>query len=242
MPEQLPFTAFLNRIFGGAANALLNALHVDHNAAAPIANYVAMEILVVVILLLVFALLRASLSVESPGGLQHMFEGIRGFVNDQGESVIGHGSERFTPFVAPLFIFILIANLLGLVPAFESPTGVPYVPFGLTLIVFFFYHFVGLQKHGIAYLKQFLGPVPALAPLMVVVEICSHLARVLSLTVRLFANMFAGDMVTLVIFSMIPLGLPVLFLGLHVAVSFLQAYIFMLLTMVYLGGAVSSEH
>ncbi len=93
-----------------------------------------------------------------------------------------------------------------------------------------------------AYLKHFAGPMPILAPLMIPIEIVSHLARALSLTIRLFANMFAGDMVTWVFFSLVPIGIPIIFLGLHIGVSFLQTYIFILLTTVYLAGAVGEEH
>jgi len=100
----------------------------------------------------------------------------------------------------------------------------------------------GFKENGFAYIKHFMGPVWWLAPLMFVIEVCSHLARILSLTIRLFANMFAGDMVTLVFFSLVPVGLPVIFLGLHMGVSFIQTYIFILLAMVYLGEATAHEH
>ena len=93
-----------------------------------------------------------------------------------------------------------------------------------------------------SYLKQFMGPMWWLSWLMIPIEIISHLARVMSLTIRLYANMFAGDMVTLVFLSLVPIGIPVIFLGLHIGVALLQAYIFVLLTMVYLAGAVSEEH
>ena len=106
----------------------------------------------------------------------------------------------------------------------------------------FYYQVHGFKHSGVGYLKHFAGPMPLLAPLMVPIEIISHLARVLSLTIRLFANMFAGDLVTLVFFSLIPIGIPIVFMGLHIGVSLLQAYIFVLLTTVYLAGAVAEEH
>jgi F-type H+-transporting ATPase subunit a len=243
MPEQLPFTLLLNRVFGGVANSLLSALHVQHDPAAPIANHVAMEILVAAMLIALFAAVRARLSVESPGGLQHVFESIDGFVSGQSCEIIGHHSERFTPFLATLGIFILVSNLLGLVPGFESPTATPSVPLGCALVAFFYYHTQGIRQQGaLRYAKHFAGPMPWLAPLMVPIELISHAARVLSLTVRLYANMFAGDMVTLVFFSLIPIGIPIIFLGLHTFVALLQAYIFVLLTTVYLAGAVAEEH
>jgi len=243
MPEQLWFTAFLNHYLAGPVNALLAAVHVlPKFPEAPITNAVAMEVLVFGFLLLLFVILRFRLSADRPGGLQHIFEGLHNFTQGQSADVIGPHSERFTPFLMALTLFILLSNLLGLIPGFESPTGVAVVPLGCAVLAFLYYHFHGFRKHGIGYLKQFLGPVWWLAPLMIVVEIFSHLARVLSLTARLYANMFAGDMVTWVWFSLIPFGIPIVFLGLHTFVAFLQAYIFVLLTMAYLAGAVAVEH
>ena len=117
------------------------------------------------------------------------------------------------------------------------------MPLGCALAAFAFYNLQGIRRQGVfTYFKHFAGPVPALAPLMIPIETISHSARVLSLSIRLTANIFAGDMVTLVFFSLIPIGIPVAFLLLHVGVSFLQAYIFVLLTTVYLQGAVATEH
>lgn len=118
----------------------------------------------------------------------------------------------------------------------------PAVPLGCAVVTWFYYHYHGLRTNGAGYIKHFLGPVWWLAPLMFVIEICSHLARVLSLTVRLYANMFAGDMVTLVFFSMIPIVLPIPFMLLHILVAVVQTLIFILLAMVYLGEAVAHEH
>jgi len=241
--EQLPFTALLNKYFGGVALALLHALHIQpKHPAAPIRDSVAMELLVAILLLLFFALVRTRLSVESPGGVQHVVEGLHGFIQNQSEEIIGHHSERFTPFLMALGLFILLCNLLGLVPGFESPTATPSVPLGCALMAFLYYNAQGFKTKGAHYAADFLGPVWWLSWLMLPIELISHLARVLSLTIRLFANMFAGDMVTLVFFSLVPLGVPVIFLGLHIGVSLLQAYIFVLLTTVYLSGAVSAAH
>ena len=243
MPEQLWFTQLLNHAFAGPVAALLHALHIEPQyPQAPITNAAAMEVLVVGLLLLSFLVLRSRLSVESPGGLQHIFESFQGFIEGESHSIIGHGSEQFTPILAVLFLFILIGNLFGVVPGLESPTASPVVPLGLALCTFAYYQLQGLRHHGIKYLKQFLGPVWWLAPLMVPLEIISHLARLLSLTIRLYANMFAGDLVTLVFLSLIPIFIPIIFLGLHIFVALLQAYIFVLLAMVYLAGAVAEEH
>lgn len=243
MPEQLVFTAFLNRVFGGIATSLLHMVGLQPaHANAPITNPVAMEILVVLILLVFFAAVRASLSVDKPGSLQHLAEATEEFIADQAHGVMGHGYERYIPYAVVIGFFILLGNLLGLVPGFESPTANPTVPLGCALLTFVYYHFHGLRVHRHHYIKQFVGPVWALAPLMFLIEVVSHFARILSLTVRLYANMFAGDMVTLAFFSLVPVLVPVAFLGLHLFVSLVQAFIFVMLTLVYLGMAVSEEH
>ncbi len=243
MHEQLWITALLNKYFAGVVNAILGALHL-HPATpqAPITNYVAMQIVVFVLLVLAFALVRSRLSVESPGNLQHVFESIDAMVSQQSHEVIGHGYERYTNYLVTLGIFILTCNLIGLIPGFEAPTAVPSVPLGCAVVTWIYYHVYGLRENGPGYIKHFLGPVWWLAPLMFVIEVASHLARILSLTVRLFANMFAGDMVTLVFFSLFPIAIPVVFMLLHVGVSFIQTYIFVLLATVYIGEAVAHEH
>ncbi len=243
MPEQLLFTKILNGAFAGPVTTLLRALHIDPQyPQAPISNATAMEVLVIGFQLLTFILLRTRLTVESPGGLQHLFEEVHGFIQNQSLDMIGPHSERFTPFLVTLGLFILLSNLLGLVPGLESPTAYPVVTLGCAVCTFLYYQANGFATGGIGYLKHFLGPIWWLTPLMLPLEIISHLARVLSLTIRLYANMFAGDMVTLAFFSLIPIGVPVIFLGLHMGVAFLQAYIFILLTTVYLAGAVAVEH
>jgi F-type H+-transporting ATPase subunit a len=243
MPEQLWFTAILNHLFAGPVTGLLRALHLEPKyPQAPIPNSVSMELLVFLFLVLLFLLLRSRLSVERPGALQHIFEGAHGFIEGQSRDIIGHHSEEFNPFLMTLMFFILFCNLIGLIPGFESPTAVPVVPLGCAVCAFCYYQAQGFKRHGIAYLKQFAGPFWWLFIIMVPIELISHLARVLSLSVRLYANMFAGDMVTLVFFSLVPLFVPIAFLGLHIGVSLLQTYIFVLLTTVYLQGAVASEH
>ena len=252
MPEQLWFTEILNRLFAGPVTAFLRVIHIEpKHAEQPISNSFAMELLVLSILVGLFFLLRSRLSVDSPNGLQHSFEAIEGFVLDQSREIIGHHSEPYTPFFAILFIFILVCNLIGLIPGFESPTGVPVVPLGCAICAFLYYHTQGFKHAGIKYLMHFFGPpmegMPLvakilLAMLMLPIELVSHFARLLSLTVRLWANIFAGDLITLVFFSMIPIGVPIIFSGLHIVVAVLQAYVFMLLSIIYVSGAVAEEH
>jgi F-type H+-transporting ATPase subunit a len=245
MPEQLWLTEVLNRGFAGPVTALLRALHVEPTyPQAPINNAVTMELVVFLFLVVMFAVIRSRLSVDTPGGLQHMLEGIHGFVDGQAKEIIGHHHEGYVAFLTALGVFILLCNLIGLIPGFESPTGITAsVPLGCALTAFGYYNWQGVKQHGAwGYLKHFFGPMPALAILMFPIEIVSNLARLLSLTVRLWANIFAGDLITLVFFSMIPIGVPIIFNGLHVVVAFLQAYVFMLLTTIYIAGAVAEEH
>lgn len=215
--EQLPLTAFLNKYFGAFALAVLHALHVSPaNVHAPIPNFVAMQILVVLLLTALFVAVRLRLSVEQPGALQHVTEGVQAFVGNMANEVIGQESARFVPYLMALGIFILTCNLIGLIPGLESPTAVPGVPLALAFLTFLYYHYQGVRTNGpIGYLKHFIGPQDKEMPLamrlllpflLFPIEIFSHTARIMSLTIRLFANMFAGEMVTLVFFSLIPLG------------------------------------
>ncbi len=251
--EQLAFTAFLNRLFGPQVLALLHWLHIHpKHDATPISNSFAMELLVALLLILFFLAVRSRLSVETPGGLQHTMEGIHGFVDGMTDEVVGHHGHKYVPYLVTLGMFILTCNLIGLVPGLESPTAVPIVPLGCALLTWFYYHYQGIRTNGIGgYLKHFIGPqdkemplvMRVLLPLLLFpIEVFSHTARIMSLTIRLFANMFAGEMVTLVFFSLIPLGIPVVFEGLHIGVSFIQTYIFVLLACVYLGEATGQEH
>ncbi|MGA9979806.1 MAG: F0F1 ATP synthase subunit A [Candidatus Sulfotelmatobacter sp.] len=252
MPEQLWFTNLLNRLLAGPVKALLGLLHiVPKHPQAPITNAFAMELLVAILLAVVFLLLRSRLSVDSPGALQHIFEGTEEFVVSQSREIIGHHCEPYIAFFAILFIFILACNLIGMVPGFVSPTGVPVVPLGCAICSFLYYHRQGFKHSGAKYLLHFFGPpmdgMPMiarilLAILMLPIELVSHTARLLSLTVRLWANIFAGELVTLVFFSMIPIGVPIIFGGLHIFVALLQAYVFMLLSIIYVSGAVAEEH
>lgn len=243
MPNQLWFTELLNRSFGGLTTGLLHRLGIQPaHPAAPINDVVAMELLVVLVLIVFFLVARTRLSAEKPGKVQHIIERAQEFVSEHAESIIGHDYHRHVPYIVALGFFILLCNLLGLIPGFASPTADATVPLGCAITTFIYYHFYGIRQHGFSYIKQFLGPVGALAPVMLLIEIISHFARILSLTVRLFANMFAGDMVTLAFFSLIPILVPVAFLGLHLFVALVQTFIFVILTTVYIGLAVSEEH
>ncbi len=241
--HELWLTRLFNDHLAGVANAILGWFGLEaHNPARPWTNFITMQILVAAIIVVLFALLRRRLSVDRPGRLQHCFEIIYNFLRGQADEVVGHAGRAHLPFFGTIFLFILFSNLLGIIPGFESPTMFPYVPAGCAVAAFLFYHWAGIRAQGLGrYLAHFAGPVPLMAPIMIPIEVVSHLGRPLSLTVRLFANMYAGEQVTLVFISLSYLVVPALFMGLHVFVAFLQAYVFALLTMVYVAGAVAHE-
>ena len=243
MHEQSLITNLLNKYFGNLATQVLHAVHVQpYNPQAPITETFAMEILVLGLLFIFFVLVRLSLNVENPGTIQQLAEMLHGFVSDQADSIIGHGGQRYVMFTTCVLMFVLLSNLLGMVPGLLAPTSVATVPLGVALLCFFYYHYYGLRENGLGYFKQFAGPLWWIAPMMVPIELISHFARIMSLTVRLYANMFAGEMVTLVFFSLVPIGIPIVFMGLHLGVALIQAYIFMLLTMIYVSQAVAHDH
>jgi F-type H+-transporting ATPase subunit a len=241
---ELWITRLFNDYLAGIGNAMLSVVGVHaENPARPWANFITMQILVALAIIVLFAILRPRMSVDRPGKLQHTFELVYNFLYGQSEEQVGHHGSHYLAFFGTIFLFILFANLIGIIPGFESPTMVPSVPAGCALATFAYYNFVGVKANGLfTYLKHFAGPMPLLAPLMIPIELISHSARPLSLTIRLFANMYAGEQVTIVFLGLTYFLVPALFMGLHIFVSFLQAYIFTLLTMMYVAGAVAHDH
>ncbi len=244
MPESLALTRFLNYLLGGAVTQILHTVGIQPaHPASPIDDTFALELLVACGLIVFFIVVRLSLSVEKPNPAQQIAEMIHEFTGSQSEQVIGHGYERFQAFITCVGLFIVLNNLLGLVPGVITPTSEPVVPLGIAVLAFLYYNYHGVRVHGpVGYLKQFAGPVWWMAPLLFVVEVISHFARMMSLTIRLYANMLASDLLTLIAFSFLPIFLPVLPLGLHFVVAIIQAYVFMLLSMIYVGMAISHEH
>jgi len=236
MEHELWLTALFNHYIPGPANAVLSWVGLPHNPAHPWSNFMTMQILVTAIIIVVFALLRPRLSMDRPGKFQHIFEMVFDFMRGQTDDIVGHGGRPYLAFFGTIFVFVLFCNLIGVIPSFESPTMFPAVPLGCALATFLFYNFVGFKEQGgLHYLKHFAGPIPVMAPLMFPIEVISNLARPLSLTIRLYANMYAGEQVTMAFMTLIPLLIPLPFMGLHIFVGFLQAYVFALLTMVYVG-------
>ncbi len=216
--------------------------HVEHDVLPP---HLVMIIVVSLGLILISLIMRRRLSVTEPGGFQQFLElwaeGLLGLARD----IIGGPALRFFPLLGSLFLFILAGNLIGMFPGFMSPTSNINVTAGCAVIVFIYYNYVGFRTHGLVkYLAHFAGPSMVIAPLLFVIEVISHFARPFSLAVRLFGNIFAEELIIGTLNSMFPflLSLPVMALALFA--STIQAFIFIVLAMVYLGGALehSDEH
>ncbi len=247
MPETFALVRLLNDLLMGVEMKAFQSIgltpEVAAEKAAGINQALSMELLVAAGLIAFFVLVRLSLSVEKPNPAQQIAEIIHNAIGGQAEQVIGHGYEQFQAWVTCVFLFVLLTNLSGLIPGITTPTSLIVVPLGLAAPTFLYYNFQGLRAQGlVGYLKHFAGPIWWMAWLIFPIEIISHLARILSLTVRLYANMFASDLITLVAFSGFPFGLPSLALGLHAFVSVIQAFVFTLLSMIYLSLAVAHEH
>ena len=222
-----------------------------------------MMLLTWAILIAASAVVRLRMSLV-PRGISGLFELIFSFIYQFADTAIGHNAPRYYPLFMGIFLFVLTGNFLGLIPGFSSPTANINVTLGLALVTFVYYHYQGFREHGVRYLLQFLGPkLPwylfPINALMFVIEIVSHTARVISLSLRLFINIFAKEVLLgilaslLVAFFLGPtlidkgLSLTILFLRplillLGVLVSFVQAFIFAALAIVYVAGAVSEGH
>jgi F-type H+-transporting ATPase subunit a len=228
-----------NRYIANPIAALLG-YHPEHDVLPP---HLVMIILISVGLILFAAFFRRRLSVDSPGGLQQTFEIIAQGVSGLMDDIIGPHSRRFFPLIGALFFYILIGNLLGQIPGFMSPTADINVTAGCAIVVFIYYNYQGFKTHGFRkYMAHFAGPSLAIAPLLFVIEVISHLARPFSLSVRLFGNIFAEELIVGSLNAMFPffIALPVMALGLFAGT--IQAFIFIVLTMVYIGGAVEHAH
>jgi F-type H+-transporting ATPase subunit a len=264
------FTILLNKWLGGICVALLSVLHIHpRDPLHPIPNYVAMSLAVLLISVMFFLWLRPRLSVDHPGPTQQIMEflitnplglGIRDLLDDSVE----HGARRYLPMVGSVAFFVLFGNAISLFPAFDSPTGHPSVPLACAIITFLYYNWCGLRSHGpLVYAKHFAGPVWWLSWLIFPVEIISHTARLLSLTVRLWANIFSSELIYVIFLSLLitpamkmgqshlvwgivlaifPATLPIAFVLLHAFVAVVQAFVFTILPAIYIGMATAEEH
>jgi F-type H+-transporting ATPase subunit a len=251
MEQELWFTAVLNKLFGHTVTALLDLIsRVPHMAFLrpadpihPIPNYAAGEVLVFLVIVVGAIILRSRLSVENPGKLQLAMEAFLEFTHNMVDEVIGHDGRRYVTMIGTLGLFILLCNLEGLIPTLVTPTGDIYVTLGCAAVAFVHYNYHGFRKKGpVGYLRHLGGPLLVIAPLMFPVEVFSNFLRMLSLSVRLWANMLAGEKVVGVFTSLVPIGIPAVFMALHIFESFLRAYVFMILPALYIGLATSEEH
>jgi len=211
--------------------------HFAHQAAHVIHSWLVMAILIVGSLLLVKGIQMI------PRRGQNVIEVVIQSLENFMVEITGPEGKTFFPYIATIFVYILISNLIGLVPGFLSPTANVNTTLSLALCTFVLTHAIGIKYHGAKYIKHFLGPMLILAPLMLVIEVIGHLARVMSLTMRLFGNIFGKEKLLGILFGLAGMylaPLPVLFLG--ILVSFIQAVVFMLLSIMYFAGAMEEAH
>lgn len=207
-----------------------------------IPEHVAMTWLIMVVIAVLSIMVSRNIK-SVPGPLQNIFEAVVGGLIGMLESMIGRKGKKYLPLIGGLAFFILFSNLLGIIPGMKSPTANPNTTVALAITVFVLYHVFGVIEQGFfTYLKHFTGPVWWLAPLMVIVEFFGHLARPLSLAIRLFGNIFGEDMVIAILFFLIPIlvPLPMFFLGIFTSV--VQTFVFIMLSTLYVAGAVESGH
>lgn len=211
--------------------------HFAHEAAHVIHSWLVMIILIVGALLLVKGI--QMIPRKGQNVIEVVIQSLENFMLE----ITGPEGKAFFPYIATIFFYILISNLIGLIPGFVSPTANVNTTLSLALCTFVLTHAIGIKHHGAKYIKHFLGPMPILAPLMLVIELIGHLARVMSLTMRLFGNIFGKEKLLGILFGLAGLylaPLPVLFLG--ILVSFIQAVVFMLLSIMYFAGAMEEAH
>ena len=177
-----------------------------------------------------------------PSGLQNFMEIIVGGIENMIAETMGEKGRPFFPLIATLALFILVSNLIGLIPGFYPPTANINTTAACAVVVFVTTHIVGVKEHGAGYIKHFLGPIIWLAPMMFFIEVIGHFSRVISLTLRLFGNMNGHELVLMIFFGLAPFLVPLPMMLMGVLVSFIQAFVFMLLAMIYIQGSLEHAH
>jgi F-type H+-transporting ATPase subunit a len=244
--EKLEHSLFIvdlfNKVFGKPLATLLSwlGIHVaDPEHLVP--DYIVMCLIVALLLILLLGLSSRKLSLvpsKRQSVLELIIQSFEGLLVD----TIGEQGKKYLPLVATVGLFILFCNLIGLVPGFMSPTSKLNVTIGCALVVFVYYHFQGIRAQGfLKYLKHFVGPIPLLAPLMVPIEIISHFSRPVSLSIRLFGNIFAEEVLIIIMASIIPFFLPLPFMAIAIFTAVIQSFVFVLLACIYIAGAVAHE-
>ncbi len=193
-------------------------------------------------ILIVVAFLASRSITMVPTGIQNFMETVVSGVEGLLDETMGEEGKAYFPLIATFALFILVSNLIALIPGFYPPTANLNTNVALALTVFVMTHVVGFKKHGIAYLKHFMGPILWLAPLIFIIEIIGHLARPLSLSLRLFGNMYGHEIVLMIFLALVPWFLPIPMMLMGVLVAFIQTFVFTLLAMIYIAGALEEAH
>jgi F-type H+-transporting ATPase subunit a len=216
----------------------------QHQFAWDIPDHVIMALLVLLISAVVFPIMARRVSRENPGHFQQLLELVVGGLKDLLRDIVGHDGDRFLYIIGGFAAFIFVSNIFALFFFLQPPTSNPNTTFALAICAFVYYNFQGIKTQGIVrYLKHFAGPMPLMAPLMIPIEIIGHFARILSLGMRLFGNIFGEHAATGIFMGMLPFILPWPMMGLGIFGAFLQTFVFIMLTMVYIAGAtVAEEH
>ena len=216
---------------------LVETLHISEAGADAIAYT-----WLVMALLLIVALLATKGLKTVPGILQNFMEVIVSGIENMVVETMGEHGRPYFPLIATIAIFVLVSNLIGLVPGFYPPTANLNTTAACAIIVFLATHIVGVKEHGFHYLKHFMGPIWWLAPIMFFIEVIGHLSRPISLSLRLFGNMNGHELVLMIFFGIVPFLVPLPMMVMGVLVSFIQAFVFMLLAMIYIQGSLEEAH
>lgn len=242
LEHSLYIVELFNKIFSKPLSFLLGLMGIEvKNPEHLVPDYIVMCLIVAVFLILFFGLSSRKLKLV-PSKLQSILELIIEAFDSLLVDTIGEKGKKYLPMVATVGLFILSCNLLGLVPGLMSPTSKLNVTVGCALTVFTYYHWQGIKSQGVfKYLKHFMGPIPLIAPLMVPIEIISHFSRPVSLSIRLFGNIFAEELLIVITVSIIPFFLPLPFMAVAIFTAVIQAFVFVLLSCIYIAGAVAHE-
>ncbi len=198
---------------------------------------------VVMALLIFFGYLASRKINMIPRGAQNFFELVVSGIEEFMVDVVGEEGRWLLPLAATVFIYIFVCNLIGLVPGFYPPTASINTTLSCALVVVVFTHVIGIKYHGVKYVKHFMGPVWWMSPLIFVIEVIGHVARILSLTFRLFGNMAGHELVLAILFLLAGAFLaPLPIMALGIFVSFVQAFVFFLLSIIYFSGAMEHAH
>ncbi len=197
---------------------------------------------IVMIILIVAAVLVKNRLQMVPKGSQNFWEVVVSTLEDIVVETMGEQGRPYFALVASLGLFILMCNLIGIIPGFDSSTNNLNTTLALALVSFVTTHFVGIRTHGVKYVKHFLGPVPWLIPLMLPIEIIGHLSRILSLSFRLFGNIMGEDLAVIILTLLVPYLVPLPMILLMVFTSFIQTLVFIMLTMMYIVGSLEEAH